>query len=1584
MTVPRPTARTEQTTTRRRSFMALCATCLSSLALIAFLLGQGVGSRAEDLPPDTNLSTGFRPSTVAIQGARIVTSPGQVIEQGTIVIRDGLIVAVGPEVAIPPGTEVIPGASLVVYPGFIDGAAEAKLKPTAPSPDAGRPVPFDENTLSAVRHDNRRGMTPELRVIDYAIRDAEFQSVRRKSGITDVHLVNFAPIAGGQTALVTMSGLPSRESVLWSDGMSSFTLSPPTGGGDSPHLYPVTLMGAMAHLRQAFLDTEHYRQHRVLSEKFPAHIPQPHEDPVLTALSDVLEKQTTPLFLVPTHAGRDDLDRAIDFKHEFDLDTVLWTGTEPVNAVDRLVAEDLDVILSLDLGDPPKFSVKEMREKEKSPIKHDEPKVSAVDGLRVEVEPPQRYQDDRTNYWKQRAALPGRLAAANVRFAFSSKGLKQPGDWLDQVRQHIEHGLTEAQAVAALTKHAAEILCIDSQLGTIEVGKRGHLVALSGPLADKKSKVRYALMDGLTYEYNKPKPQDDLDAPPPAAQLSGQWNITIESGKVPTTAVFDLAQDGHRLMGTLQSEKGEGRIASGSIKGRDITINVEIGAGGKVIELRFTGLVNEKTQLEGKVESAFGAPAVWKGERVLSESTKPPADAATLDSPGEGDQPDTAKPQAGQGSSSSPEAAVKLSLDESTPDDQPEDDDKPENDNTEPASPSSQPPAANNPQPTESVDDKSETDEPAVPGNASNPPPADKQTAHDNLASKGSATNQASSSDKNDREKIAPSDPTELEADRNRRPELTGGNVFVRGGTIFTGTGEVLENASLLIEAGKIKAIGRDIVAPEGVRVIEATGRFLLPGLIDTHSHIMIEGGVNEYTQSVVPEVRVKDTIRSNDVHEYRALAGGVTTIRLLHGSANTIGGQDAVVKLKVGQTAKEHLFEVGPQGVKFALGENVKRKDGRFPNTRLGVEAVLQRAFYEALDYRRRWLDYEREKQAKGDLAAVLPPRRDLRLEELVDIIEQRTLIHCHCYRADEILMLLRVAEGHGIRVQSLQHVLEGYKIAPEIAKHGASCSTFADWWSYKIEALDATPFNTSMLRDAGINTVVKSDDSELMRQLNLEAAKSLKYGNMPQQSALQMVTINAARELGIHQRVGSLEVGKDGDVAIFNGHPLSAYSRVEMTLIEGEIRFQRDQQPTAMSPEAVTRTTSAPSLELAAPEVRSRTLTLPNSPNGLYAITGAKIHPVDAPDISGGTVIVREGKIDAIHPDIRFPEGATTIDAAGLHLYPGLIDAGTTLGIAEIELEKVTMDASEIGRFQPDLRAGIAVNVESELVIAARAGGITSAFLRPHGGLIGGQYSVIQTAGWTPEEMVRDYTVGLALQWPESEENQQRLSRFIRECRLYDAARSAPETANSVLKDPRYEAMRPYVTGQKTIYIEAHSRKQIAGALIWAEEEKLKIAITGGTDAWKLAPQLKSRNVPVIVGPVMRSPISDWDPYDATYANPGRLFEAGVSFCIRSDNASNSRNAPLEAGRAVAFGLPEAEALKSVTLDAAGILGIDKECGSITVGKRADLVLTDGSPLQTSTQIKGIFVGGKPFAPESRQTKLYEKYRARLAPKP
>ena len=791
---------------------------------------------------------------------------------------------------------------------------------------------------------------------------------------------------------------------------------------------------------------------------------------------------------------------------------------------------------------------------------------------------------------------------------------------------------------------------------------------------------------------------------------------------------------------------------------------------------------------------------------------------------------------------------------------------------------------------------------------------------------------------------------------------------------------------------GKIAAIGKDLKPDDGVAVIELAGLYVMPGMIDTHSHIMLRGnlsGINESSESITCEVRVGDVLQSDDPSEYRAVAGGLTTARLLHGSANSIGGQHAIVKLKVGETAKNHLMPNVPPGVKFALGENVKFRTGRFPNTRLGVEATIKRAFYEGLDYRREWMEYEQARQAAGDKAGdLLPPRRDLRLETLAAIVSGENFIHSHCYRADEIVMLLRAAEEVGIRVRSLQHVLEGYKIAPEIAAHGASCSTFADWWAYKVEAYDAIPYNTTVLNKAGINTVLKSDDSELMRHMNFEAAKSLRYGNMAWTDAIKMVTVNPAKELGIFDRVGSIEVGKDADFAVFNGHPFNAYARCEYTIIEGNVIFDRAKQPTVMSVAAAALKPAELGLNLAPAEVRAKKLELPEGKPGLYAIVGATIHPVDGPAIPGGVVVIDGERIAAVGKDIEVPENVGTIDASGLHVYPGIIDAGTTLGLSEIAKVVETVDAGEIGRFQPDLRAGISVNAESELIPANRAGGVTMALIQPTGGIVTGQASLVQTGGWTAEKMVRNYYAGLHINWQDDSRSIDDLTSFLAEARLYDAARTRDEAAKKsgeespapIVMDPRYEALRPYLKRERPLIVEASTQKHIAQVLNFAKEQNLKVILGGATDAWKLADVLAERKVPCILGRTMRSPVDAYDPFDSTYANASRLREAGVEICFRSDQPTNSRNVAFEASIAVSYGLPEEEALKGVTLASANILGIGDRTGSITKGKLADLIITDGNPLQYTTQIKGVFVGGLPYAPTSKQTRLFEKYMQRL----
>jgi imidazolonepropionase-like amidohydrolase len=399
----------------------------------------------------------------------------------------------------------------------------------------------------------------------------------------------------------------------------------------------------------------------------------------------------------------------------------------------------------------------------------------------------------------------------------------------------------------------------------------------------------------------------------------------------------------------------------------------------------------------------------------------------------------------------------------------------------------------------------------------------------------------------------------------------TSGATLIRNATVLTVTKGTLPNTDLLVQNGKIAQIGRNIAAPSGARVVDASGKYVMPGIIDPHSHMMADA-INEGSLSVTSMVRIRDVLNPTAVNVYRALAGGVTTINILHGSANTIGGQNATVKLKYGRTTDQMLFAGAPPGIKFALGENVTRKNSgaflpagtprRYPATRMGQEEVLRDAFTRAQDYKRKWDDY-RARTARADRNAIppIPPRRDLELEPLVEVLEGKRLVHAHGYRADELLMLINLADEFGFKIKTLQHVLEGYKIASEIAKHGAGASSFADSWSYKIEAYDAIPYNNAIMMRHGVLQTINSDSDERVRRLNIDAAKLMRYGGLTEDEALRTITYNGAVQLGVENRVGSIEVGKDADIAIWNSHPLSVFSNVETTFIDGEVFFDRQQ---------------------------------------------------------------------------------------------------------------------------------------------------------------------------------------------------------------------------------------------------------------------------------------------------------------------------------------------------------------------------------------------------------------------------------------
>jgi imidazolonepropionase-like amidohydrolase len=388
------------------------------------------------------------------------------------------------------------------------------------------------------------------------------------------------------------------------------------------------------------------------------------------------------------------------------------------------------------------------------------------------------------------------------------------------------------------------------------------------------------------------------------------------------------------------------------------------------------------------------------------------------------------------------------------------------------------------------------------------------------------------------------------------------GNLLIKNGTVLTVTKGTLEQTDVLIKDGKINQIGKNIAAPVGVKVIDASGHFVMPGIIDAHSHIALDG-INEGTNPITPEVSESDVINPFQISIYRALGGGVTTVHAMHGSANAIGGQCETLKLRYGTVDPDVLkMEGAPRTIKFALGENPTRSHGEgngiVPRTRMGVEFVIRQAFSEAKEYAAVWGNYNKNRLIKGFRGA--PPAYNYRLEVLSDILNDKIIVHCHSYRADEIYMMLKVCKDYGIKRIVFQHVNEGFKVAPELAAYGAMASVFSDWWAYKFEVYYSTAYNAAILVKNGVVTSINSDDAEMMRHLYHEAAKTQKYGGLSDDEALSLITINPAKQLGIDNRVGSIEVGKEADIVIFKNHPLSIYGVPMFTIVDGVVKFDRE----------------------------------------------------------------------------------------------------------------------------------------------------------------------------------------------------------------------------------------------------------------------------------------------------------------------------------------------------------------------------------------------------------------------------------------
>lgn len=856
---------------------------------------------------------------------------------------------------------------------------------------------------------------------------------------------------------------------------------------------------------------------------------------------------------------------------------------------------------------------------------------------------------------------------------------------------------------------------------------------------------------------------------------------------------------------------------------------------------------------------------------------------------------------------------------------------------------------------------------------------------------------------------------------------------------VWTAAGEVLENVSIAIRDGIIREIGPEVSVPRGATVVDGRGMTAVPGLVDEHSHTAMDRGTNEGTTPVSAEVRVIDALDPTDFDIYRALSGGVTTALILHGSANPIGGQAAIIKMRWGMDDPEQLLVEGaPKVIKFALGENVTRKNfdtrgpARFPQSRAGVEAFYEQAFTAARAYKQAWQDYRANPEAFR-----VPPRRDLRLETLGDVMDGKILVHAHSYRSDEIVMLMRVAERFGFRIDAFTHVLEGYKVADEMAAHGAAGSTFADWWAYKLEAYDAIPHNAAIMHRHGVLTSLNSDIPWLQTFMMYELNKPVKYGDLAREEALRMLTLYPARQLHIEDRVGSLEVGKQADIVLLDGDPFDTYSRVQKTIVDGIVYFDLSREeelrgePVRSLPDFAPRPvtdspTAAPALEAgrvpgdasspgddgrsdggvgpgesgAGAGMRSGGSTATGTPRAALALVGATIHPVSGPAIEDGVVGIADGRISYVgrRDDAAIPVDAEVIDLSGRHLYPGMIDPLTQVGMIEIGQVAASRDDRETGRYNPHINALWGIHPHSVEVEVTRANGITTVLSVPNTGVIQGAGAVVQLAGDTPERMAIRQNAALVVSFPSPEgkswdepglegDRLEELVDLFRRAVTYAEMPShtddptAPFDGNDRLRErAMLEAMTPAVTGEMPAFFLTRSERDIRSLLLFLDEfPEVRAVVVGGDQAFRVARDLAERGIPVVVGSAGRPTMDREDPIGAGFENARILHDAGVEIAFTTEDYANVRNLPYHAAKAVAFGLPREVGLRAVTLSAAEILGLGDELGSIDVGKRADLIVTDGDPLQIVTRVERAFIQGVEVSLESKHTRLYDEFRDR-----
>jgi imidazolonepropionase-like amidohydrolase len=1001
--------------------------------------------RAE--PVSTEPVQGIRtntPAVYALTNLRIVPQPGQVIERGTIVVRDGVIEAVGAEIPIPADARTIDLAGKTAYAGLVDAFTELTI--AADPTSAGAP------------HWNPQ-ITPQLSAAEHYQADDGLNAKLRSQGI-GARLV--APggtrIIKGQSAVVSTGPLDRSRAILREGVGQHFRLT--VSFNTSRDNYPNSPMGAVALARQTLLDAAWYKEAQSAWERSTS-LPRPERNDALAALAACAAGQQ-PAFI--DAANEEFVLRADRFAREFGLAAVIRGSGREYRRLDEIKATGRTVIVPVNFASAPAVATIE-------------------EALDVSLQ--------QLMHWDIAPENPARLEAAGVPIVLTTYGLRDPATFLAAVRTAVERGLPAERALAALTTSPAKLVGLENRLGKIAPGMLGNLVIADGELFAKKSKLLETWVDGQRFELAKDPPIDPR----------GTWQLELKGADDRVLRLsLKLTGSAKEPSGTLRkgssdeaaAEKGsEIKLASAAVTDAQLALRFEAKELGQEGPARATATLSvdadNKATLMGEVVWADGRQESLTGVRTALPTAEERKE----------DEKSTEEPKAESG--------------------------KPE-------------------------DDKPAEDKPAE----------EKKPEEKKPEKRGPA--------------LLPVNFPLGDFGRTQAPEQPKLVAF-KGATLWTcGPAGVIEGGTLLVGNGKIIAAGKDIEIPAEAKVIDAAGMHISPGIIDCHSHMGTDGGVNESSQAITSEVRIGDFLDPNDISIYRQLAGGVTAANILHGSANPIGGQNQVVKLRWGASGEGLKFREAPPGIKFALGENVKQSNWgdryttRYPKSRMGVEQLIRDAFAAARDYQ---AAHDRWQQDRTGI----PPRRDLELEALAEILAGKRWIHCHSYRQDEILALIRVCDDYGITIGSLQHILEGYKVADVMAKHGATGSSFSDWWAYKYEVIDAIPFNGALMHRQGIVVSFNSDDAELARHLNHEAAKAVKYGGVPAEEALKFVTLNPARQLRIDTWVGSLEAGKQADFVVWNAEPLAVTSRCMQTWVDGRKYFDRAEDSTLRAEQQAAR---------------------------------------------------------------------------------------------------------------------------------------------------------------------------------------------------------------------------------------------------------------------------------------------------------------------------------------------------------------------------------------------------------------------------